>query len=382
MATSTKRAAVFAVLLAIATAVSLSSPVPSASAPTIRIGVGEMLTGPSAYYGNAVLQGVRVALDTLNARGGVLGRKLELQVLDDASDNTQAVNIVRKFAQDGGVPVAIAPTYQPNFEAACAVANQLGLPVLGAQSAPPPAAQNPKGYCYVVTSDLYAQVKDAIATLHRTMGIRSFAVVYDQTNAYVTRFSQETVTDIRAAGLVVAENLAVVAGQTDYGPQITRLLGSKPQAIFPAIVTEDAARFMQQARAAGVKAVFFDPASELTNRRIYDLSKGAAEGVIAATPQSIGVPSFKAFVQAYEKKYGPLDDPTYSGFGYDALLLAARAMEAAKTTSDRAAIKRALDGTRSFCGSICFQNDGHGNFLTSKLYYVKLTASGYVPAGF
>jgi branched-chain amino acid transport system substrate-binding protein len=351
-------------------------------ASPLKIGVGEMLTGPSAYYGNAVLQGVQVSLDRLNSHGGVLGQKIELQVLDDASDNTQSVNIVRKFAEDGSIPVAIAPTYQPNFEASCAVANQQGLPVLGAQSAPPPAAQNPKGYCYVVTSDLFAQVKDAIKTVHEKKGVTSFAVVYDQTNAYVTRFSQVTVQDIKDAGLKVSENIAVVAGQTDYGPQITRLLSSKPEAIFPAIVTEDAARFMQQARAAGVKALFFDPASELTNKRIFDLSKGAAEGVIAATPQSIAEPSFKGFVAAYEKKFGPLDDPTYSGFGYDALLIAAKAMEIAKTTSDRAAIKKALDGMTSFCGSICFQNDGHGNFLTSKLYYVKLTQSGYVPAGF
>ena len=325
-----------------------ASAAPAKSSSSITIGVSEMLTGASEYYGQAALKGVELATQYLNAHGGILGHHINLSVADDASDNEQAVNIVRGFAENSAIPLAIAPTYQPNYEAACTVASSAGLPIIGAQSAPLTASQNPKHECFVDTSDLNTQITAALTTLKTDFHVKTIALLYDSTNAYVSEFDGVIVNLVKKAGLKLTNNLAVTTGLTSYGSQLTSLLQSKPDVIVPNMVTADAARFMQQARAEGVKSKFADLISELTNSDIYKLSSGAANGLFAATPQSIGVPSFAAFIKLYTARFGPVQDPTYSGFGYDAMMLAAAGMTKAGTVTNRQAITSALNKLSSY----------------------------------
>ena len=349
------------------------------SASAVTIGVSEMLTGPSEYYGNAALTGVKLGVKYLNAHGGIMGHTVKITVQDDASLNSEAVSEVRSFAQESSIPVVIAPTYQPNFEASCTVAGSFGVPIVGAQSAPLTKAQNPKNTCFVVTSNVNTQAKAALQTLKKFDHIKSITLLYDQTNAYVSQFAPVISNLAKSLGLKV-QVLPVTSGQTGYGPQITKILSFKPSIIVPNMVTEDAARFMLQARNEKVTSTFVDLISELTNTRIYKLSDGKANGLFAATPQSVGVPSFKAFVQLYTKTYGAPQDPTYAGFGYDSMLLIAKAMTTAHTVTDRTAILKALRSLHSMCGSICYTNEGGGAYLTSTVFYVTLGPSGYVPA--
>src|SRR5262245_15463823 len=85
---------------------------------TIKIGVIQMLTGSSGFYGQQLLKGNRLAAEEINARGGLLGKKIEIMSADNASDNAQTVNLARKYGQDSSIPALIAPTYDPNFNAA------------------------------------------------------------------------------------------------------------------------------------------------------------------------------------------------------------------------------------------------------------------------
>lgn len=365
-------------LLAGALAVLASSASASRSADTVNIGVSEMLTGVGATYGQAVLKGVQLAADQINAKGGILGHQVKLTIKDNASDNAQAVNIVRGFAQDNSIPAAIPPTYQPNFEASCAVANQLGLPVISAQSAPPPS--NPKGYCFVATSPIATQTGITIKRVALRLHLKRFGMIHDQQNLYQSNFDKVAEDYIKKFGYQLVSSSGVNSETTDYGPQITKLIQSNAQVVIPNLTTEDAARFIQQARARGLKAVFLSPDTNLTNQRIYKLSGGAADGLITANNQSPAIPSYAAFLKAFTKKYGPVDDPSYSGYGYDAMKILAAAMTKAGTLTDREKIQKALAGTKEICASICFKNDGKGSFLTPNLYFVKLTKNGWVPA--
>lgn len=355
----------------------------SASRPskTVTIGVAEMLTGGSALYGHAVLQGIQLAASQINAHGGILGKKLKLEVKDDASDNAQATTIMRGFAQQKSIPLAIAPTYQSNFNAACAVANQLKLPAVSAQSSPPEPQDDPHHYCFSLTVNPKAQVSTTLKDLGK-LGYHKLVMVYDNTNGYVA-YAQPIIESVAKADHVSLTEIGVDAPSSlDFSSTITQVLADKAAAVFPFMTIEDAARFMQQARSQGLKAPFFDPISQLTSRRLVPLSKGAAVGLIALTPQSPGnVPSFAKFETVYRAHYHKvLDDPTYTGFGYDALELAAKAMVRAKTTTNRAAIQRSIAALRAGCFSICFANGGKGGFFADHFYLVKLsTHNGFVP---
>ncbi len=351
------------------------------AAGTVKVGVIEMLTGGSAFYGNAVLEGIKVAAAEINASGGINGKSLQLVVKDNASDNAQAAALTAQFASDKSIPVGITPTYQPNFNAACARANADRFPMVSAQSGPPDPKNNPGGWCWTMTTDPISQATYTFKTLREKRGWKRFVMVYDQDNGYVA-FQRPNIRESAKAAGVDLQEIGVAAGTSDFGPQITEARNANADAVFPFFTIEDAARFMKQARQRDLTLPWFDPVSQLTSKRLPQLSGGAATDLLASTPQSPDdIPSFKAFLSYYAKLNGKqLDDPTYTGFGYDALRLIAKAMKDARTTTDRAAIKAQIDKYRTACFSICFT--GHqdiGAFLADKFYLVKLSATrGFV----
>jgi branched-chain amino acid transport system substrate-binding protein len=346
---------------------------------TVKVAVIEMLTGGSAFYGNAVLEGIKVAETEINASGGVNGKKLELVIKDNASDNAQAAALTAQLASDKSIPVGITPTYQPNFNAACARANTASFPMVSAQSGPPDPKNNQGGWCWTMTTDPVSQATYTFQTLKSAKGWKRFVMVYDQDNGYVA-FQRPNIRESAKAAGVDLQEVGVAAGTSDFGPQITGARNAKADAVFPFFTIEDAARFMKQARQRGLTTPWFDPVSQLTSKRLPDLSGGAATGLLASTPQSPDdIPSFKAFLSAYAKLNGKeLDDPTYTGFGYDALRLIAMAMKDARTTTDRAAIKAQIDKYKTPCFSICFTGrQDIGSFLAGKFYLVVLTTKGF-----
>lgn len=359
----------------------------AAAAPTggtVTIGVIEMLSGSSAFYGKAVLEGIQVAQDEINAAGGILGKKVELKVEDNASDNAQSGTLVKKFAGDSEMGAVIPPTYQPNFNAACAAANDAGIPIVSAQSGPPDPAGNAKGFCYTMTTDPVPQVEFTLKAL-AGKGIKTLAMVYDQDNGYV-KFQRPNIAKAASNVGITIKEIGVPGGTTDFGPQITQMIDAKPDATFPFLTIEDGARFMKQAKDKGYTGKWYDPVSQLTSKRIPELSGNAAVGMLASTPQSPGdVPTFQTFLDLYKKKNGKdLDDPTYTGFGYDALKLIAKGMTAAGSTSDRTKIKAAIDAVSKECFSICFtqatSGPNKGAFLADQFFLVSLETTGFTPA--
>lgn len=358
---------------------------PANAAGTVTIGVVEMITGGSAFYGQSVLEGIKVAQDELNVKGGILGKKIVLDLKDNASDNAQTTSLITAFGKNKNIPVVIPPTYQANFNAACSAATATNLPLVSAQSGPPDPKRNTKKLCWTMTADLGKQTVYTMKAL-QTKGYKKFAVVYDQDNGYVSWVRSDPWKSAFSDAGVQVEQIGVAKGTTGFGPQITKLVSGGYDAVFPFFTIEDAARFITQARAGGFSGKFFDPVSQLTSRRLVTLAPKSV-GLLAATPQSAqDVKSFNTFVTLYKKQYGKvLDDPTYTGYGYDALKLIEEAMTKAKSTTDRAKINVAIVSIKKACYSICFsQGTGvnTGAYIASDNYLTELTANnGYVKVG-
>src|SRR5574337_1315909 len=102
---SVKRSCVLAgvVVTALIVALAVGSTSSLAANGTVKVGVIEMLTGGSAFYGNAVLEGIKVAEAEINASGGINGKKLELAIMDNASDNAQAAALTAQLAKDKSI---------------------------------------------------------------------------------------------------------------------------------------------------------------------------------------------------------------------------------------------------------------------------------------
>jgi branched-chain amino acid transport system substrate-binding protein len=342
-----------------------------------------MLTGGSSIYGQAALSGIQVAVSEANAKGGVLGKQIHLIIKDNASDDTQASTLTAQFAGDSSIPIAIAPTYQPNWNAACARANADSLPVVAAQSGPPDPKNNSAGWCWTMTTDPVEQATYTFTTLKQKKGWTKFAIVYDQDNGYVAFQLPNIEKAAKAAGVQLESFGVSAATRTDFSAQITQAIGLHADAVFPFMTIEDAARFMRQARQQGLTQPWYDPVSSLPSTRLISLSGGASQGLLGSTMQSAGdIPSFAAFLAAYKKQFDKdLADPTYAGFGYDAMRLVIKAMTDAGTTTDRAAIKAQIDKYTSTCFSVCY--DGKqpiGAFEAQKFFMVQLTSTAFIPA--
>src|SRR2546427_10415657 len=79
---------------------------------TVKVGVIEMLTGGSAFYGNGVLEGIKVAEAEINASGGINGKKFQLVIMDNASDNAQADALTGERPSAKTIRVAVTPREQ------------------------------------------------------------------------------------------------------------------------------------------------------------------------------------------------------------------------------------------------------------------------------
>ena len=121
------------------------------------------------------------------------------------------------------------------------------------------------------------------------------------------------------------------------------------------------------------------PNNGLLNDRLYELSAGAAEGLIVPSHLDFGAAGATDFVERFEAKLGPMQD-ILTTFGYDVVYLLREALLAADDPDDRASVKAALSEIGSFCGiSSCFEHDLAGNYLTGELFHLVMTPDGFEP---
>jgi branched-chain amino acid transport system substrate-binding protein len=347
----------------------------------VKLPAISMLTGDVSYYGQLFMHGVELAVDQINASGGINGARIELIKEDNASANPQTVTILRKYCADKSVGVLIAPTYQVNSDAGGPVSNSCGLPtVTGVGDIDP--GTNPRGYMFKNTTtrqpdQVEATLKWAIA---KTAAKRVAQIADEAIGPYVL-YRNVGSKYLKAHGLEVSSQ-AVKGSPGDYGPQITALAASKPDLVVVTLLPPDAAKFIEQARGRGLKMPFVATCGCLNNPTLYKASHGAAEGFLSSSAnpppgQADLSPEFAKFVAAAQKKFGQLTD-TELEYTYDSVKLVAAAIEKAGTATDRDKIKAALAAMPEFCAALCYKNVGKGTFATQKLYFTRLTDKGFV----
>lgn len=359
-------------------------------ATPIRIGEVMMLTGSSGFYGEVIDEGIQLAVAEINASGGVDGRLIEIVKEDTASDDAQTVALVRRVAADAGVVAIIGPTFTSNYLAGQTVANELGIPWVAAGSGIPVGEDgtidafgglpNPAPWTYQIMLPYGVMVTDHLKTVLPAGGVATVAVIWQQDNpaqAFTKALGDAAVAEL---GLEVVDDIAVDTGQGDYGPQITQLLASQPDAVLVNLVTEDAALFMRQASERGLETLWIGPNNGLLNDRLYELSAGGAEGLIVPSHLDFSSQATTDFVARFEAHFGhPMQD-ILSTFGYDVVYLLKAAIEAAEDPNSRESVRDALRELGRFCGiSSCFEYDDAGNFLTSSLFQLQLTPDGFEP---
>jgi branched-chain amino acid transport system substrate-binding protein len=365
----------------------------SGSSEAIKLPSIQMLTGPVSFYGQLTMHGVELAVEQENADGGadIGGEKHKIDLIkeDNASDNTQTVNLLRKYCSDTNVGVLIGPTFNPNSDVGGPVTNQCGLPTVTGAGTVPTEKVNPRGYMFkaltIETDQIDATLEFAIKKLHA----KRIAQITDTTDAALTGYRDENDNFLKAAGKALGASkvadVSTSAGAGNYAPQITALSSAQPDVVLINLVTADAARFMEQARGRGLKAPFAVTWGNLNDPALFSLSHGAADGMIASAPvqpasAATQSPKLQKFLEAYKAKFKKDADPL-AIYTYDAVYLTASAMSKADSVTDRDRIKEALAQTKKFCNVLCYTNAGDGVLKTDAIYFTHLTEKGHVLDG-
>lgn len=343
----------------------------------------EMLTGDVSYYGQLFMNGVELAVDQVNAEGGIDGRKVRLVKEDNASGNTQTVTLLRTYCADPSVGVLIAPTYQTNSDAGGPISNSCGLPtVTGVGDIT--EGTNPDGYMFKNTTvRLPDQVNDTLEYAIQKVGATTVSQITDTSVGPYVLYQDAGSDYLADQGVAEAGSQAVNGSLGSYGPQITALASADPDLVVVTLQPNDAAHFIEEARDRGLEAQFVATCGCLNDPSVYENSHGAAEGFLSSSPNPPPAeaaeisPKFDEFVQAYAEKFGEFTSPE-AVYTYDSALMVFEAIRQAGSSTDREKIKVALEDMTDFCGGLCYVNNGGGTFATTELYFTRLTEAGFV----
>jgi branched-chain amino acid transport system substrate-binding protein len=376
---STQRVAL-AGFAAVFAGLALAAPAVAQATQPIALGGLTFLTGKFSSYGRDVADGMELAVTHINEDGGLpSGAKLVLQLEDTASDSAQAVSLLRRFAGDSSIVGVVGPTGTPDFLATLPITAQLQIPVvsLGSQK-----AMTLKQFTdWVVRVNLIetpALIKSVLNDVSRIKNIKKLAMLTDRAND----FGQAEAASVRAAikdgaAVEMVSDESYAAGDKDFAVLIDKVMQSVPDAIWISGVTNEASLIMQQARARGFKGVFVGGAG-LNDPKIAHLAGDAATGFVTFLPMNLrsDSPVVQRFVRGYKAKHGDKAIATYTGYGYDAVLLLADAIRRSGSI-DRTEVMKALGSTKDFqavTGTYSFQ--GKGDNISATPFLFRMSASG------
>lgn len=351
----------------------------AASGGTVRIGLIEPLTGPAAYYGERIEQGVRLAAQKINAEGGIDGNMIEIVTEDNQTDNAQTVSLYRKLASEEDIVAVIGPTHSANFLAGAPLAPELGVIWFSAGSGAPWPDGLPNEWNFRNTVPFVEMIPQHLENVIPQLGVDRVGAVFSPDNPGVAGPQQLGTAKLEELGVEQSPIVQAPTGTTDFGPQITQLLQDPPEVVLVNLVTEDAATFMRQARERGLESQFVAGHNGLLDLRILELSQGAADGLIVPShfDPDVDRPEVKDFLQAWEEENGELDDFLVT-YGYDAVYILKEALENAGGVTDREAVREALGQIEDLClASGCYTWDGFGDRLGAEVFPVQMTSEGF-----
>ena len=319
---------------------------PAKAEDPIKIGVYMPLTGQNAFAGQLELEGIQLAHKITPT---VLGRPVELVIVDNKSDKVEAANAVKRLAERDNV-TAIIGTYASSLSLAGGeVAERAKVPVLATSSTNPLVTQGKKYYFRACFIDPY-QGAAAAAYAYKTLGYKKAAVLTDVVSDYAVGLSNFFKKSYKKLGGELVADMKYSSGDQDFTAQLTELISKKPDIVFMPAYFAEGAIIMKQARELGATFRLMG-ADAMDNPDTVKLAGKAAEGFLHTTfPYDAKMPNMSAeakkFTEAWNKAYPEKETNVNGALGYNCLFLIVDAIKRGNS-ADPAAITKALAETKN-----------------------------------
>ncbi|MDP9506746.1 branched-chain amino acid ABC transporter substrate-binding protein [Pseudomonas protegens] len=285
----------------------------SLAADSIRIGIAGAKTGPVAQYGDMQFSGARMAIEQINAKGGVDGKQLVAVEYDDACDPKQAVAVANKVVNDG-VKFVVGHLCSSSTQPASDIYEDEGIVMIT------PAATSPeltaRGYKMVFrTIGLDNAQGPAAARYIAQLKPTNVAVLHDK-QQYGEGIASSVKDILGKEGIKVAMFEGINVGERDYSSILAKLKQANVDFVYFGGYHPEMGLLLRQAKEKGLTARFMGPEG-VGNDSISQIAKDASEGMLVTLPKSFDQdPANKSLVEAFEAKKenpsGPFVLPSYS----------------------------------------------------------------------
>jgi branched-chain amino acid transport system substrate-binding protein len=333
MKSFTRRAAVVSVAVLAVAGLAGCSTIQSSSdsgeKSTIYFGVSAAESGQYAQYGQQFKEAFTLAVDQVNAKGGINGHPVALKYEDSQSDPKQSVTVAQDFVNDPDISLVFGDYASSASIPASPIYTAGKLVQYGFNNSNPDFTDKGSEYQWstsVTTAETYSWTADYI----KKQGVSSVGVSYLNTSDWGIPAYAAFKAEAAKIGLTITDAEAVDPTSDDYRPSLIKATAGKPDAFVHIGYGPDAAEVVSQLRAIGYEGTFYGG----QDVDAFDKSKtaqGAIEGAefLPSNP-SKGVQSF---VKAFEKKYPNAGAVTgFEAGAYDALNVAVKAAEIGGTS--------------------------------------------------
>ena len=338
---------------------------------TIKLGGVGPLTGGYANYGLSVQHGAQLAVDEINAAGGVSGKQLELSFQDSQGDSESAVAAYGKL-MDWGMNVFLGGVLSGETASVVTAAKADDVFIMETTGSADKCIDGNDTF-RVCFYDSY-QGTAAADYLNDNQLATEVGVFYQSDNDYSAGLYNAFVAECAKTGVTIKETQTfTTATNTDFSTQVNALVNSGVKVVFIPIYAEEASTFLTQAKGKFAEDVYFfgaDGLDGILGKVSQDVT--IADNVLMMTPFAADstAANVQAFVKAYEAKYSATPDQ-FAADAYDAVYVVKAAVEAAGGSvsgADLAAVMTSLT-VEGVTGTMTWTADGNTNKAASAILY-------------
>jgi branched-chain amino acid transport system substrate-binding protein len=318
------------------------------SQEVIKIGEFGSMSGDNAGFGTTQNNGVQMALEEINAGGGVLGKKIQLIVEDNQTKQGETTTIVRKLISQDHVAAIIGEVASSKTLEAAPIAQASKIPLIATAATNPRVTETGDYVFRVCFTDDFQAVVIARFVLEK-LKLQKIAFLTDVKQDYSVGLTKIAKDYLVKNGATIVKEQSYSSGDKDFRAQLTDLKSANPDVIIITGYYPEAALISKQARQFGIKAAFVG-GDGWDDPSLISIGGKAIEGSYYSNHFSAEdkSPIVQAFVQKYKQKYNGAPN-AFAALGYDALKLLVDAIKRAGGT-DPEKLKAAIGDTKGFQG--------------------------------
>ncbi|WP_283679234.1 ABC transporter substrate-binding protein [Lentilactobacillus sp. Marseille-Q4993] len=346
-----------AMMFAGCTAAKTSSKGNPQTGDTIKIGENMELSGAAGGYGNQMKQGIKMAVDEINAKGGISvngkKKKIDLKVKDNKTSTTTSASVAAQFVNNDKVNAIVGTATTNAGTAQIPNITKAAVPAISPSATDPnfTLQKNGKVQPYVFRACYQNNFQGGTAAkfISNTLKAKKVAVLYDNSTDYGTGLAKAFKKSFKGQ---IVDTQAYTEGDKDFKAILTSFKNKKVNAIFVPGYYSEVGLIVKQAREAGINVPIVGTDGMADPKLAQIAGNNNAHNVYYTTPFSTKAsqsnPVAKKFMATYKAKYHA-EAPTFSALAYDSVYMIKKAIEEEKS-ADSVKIAEGLAKIKNFDG--------------------------------